>query len=45
MTEERHGGPHTHEGLAIEGEDGQEEDGVGLKMKGLDLIVVEDGVG
>ena len=43
VAEHRNRGLHPHEGLAVEGEDRQEEDEVGLKMQLVDLIVVEDG--
>ena len=43
MAEEGHWGPHAHKGLVVEGEDGQEQDGVGLEMERLDLIVLDDG--
>lgn len=44
LAEERHRGPHSHKSLIVEGEDGQEEDGVRLKMQGLDSVMGEDGV-
>ena len=44
VAEERHRGLHAHKGLAIECEDGQEENGIGLKVQGLDLVMGEDGV-
>ena len=43
MVEEGHQRLHAHESLAVEGKDKQEQDGVGLEMKGLNPTVVEDG--
>jgi hypothetical protein len=43
MAKECHRGLHTHEGLAVKCEDRQEEDGVGLEMQCLDLVIGEDG--
>ena len=43
MEEQHDGGLHPHEGLAVESKDRQEEDGVGLKKKRMDLVVVRDG--
>ena len=44
VAEQRNIGRHPHKRLAVEGEDRQKEDGVGIKMKGVDLVMVEDGV-
>ena len=42
VSEERNGGPHAHECLTIKGKYGLEENGVRVKMQGLNLVVVED---
>ena len=44
MAKQRHGRHHTHECLAIKGEDRHEEDGVGMKMKRVQIVVAEDGI-
>ena len=44
MAEQRNGGLHPHEGLAVEGEDGEEEDRVGLKVEGMNHVMREHGV-
>ena len=44
MAKQHHGRHHAQVRLAVVGEDGQEEDGVGMKMKGVDLVMAEDGV-
>ena len=43
MAKERLRASHTHKGLTIEGEDGREKDGVGMKMEGVNLVVTEEG--
>ena len=44
MAEEHHRGPHAYESLAVEAKDKQGKNEVGLKVKGADLVVLEDGV-
>ena len=44
MAKQRHGRHHPHECLAVKGEDRQEEDGFGMKMEGMQLVMVEDGL-
>ena len=44
VAEQRNGGCHPHKRLAVEGEDRREEDGVGMKMEGVEPIMVEDGI-
>ena len=44
VAEQRNGGHHPHERLAVEGEDRQEKVGVGMKMEGVEPVMVEDGV-
>ena len=34
---------HAQEGLAVEGEEGEGQDGVGMKLERMDPIVVQDG--
>ena len=42
MAQERHGRHHAQVRLTVVGEDGQEEDRVGMEMQRLQPIVVED---
>jgi len=42
MAKERHGGHNAQVRLAVVGEDGQEEDRVGMEMQRLQPVVVED---
>lgn len=43
MVKEHHQGPQAHNGLVVESKYGQKEDGIGLKMEGVDPIVRKDG--
>ena len=43
VAEEGHRRLHSYESLAVESKDGQEQDRVGLEMKGLDPVVFQDG--
>ena len=42
MAEQGDGGHHPHERLTVEGEDGQEEDGIGMDMERVEAIVVKN---
>ena len=44
MAQQRHGRHHPNVRLAVEGEDRQKEDGVGMKMEGVMLVMAEDRV-
>ena len=44
MAEQHHGRHYPYERLAVEGKDRQEEDRVGMKMEGVEIIMAEDGV-
>ena len=44
MARQCHGRHHPDIRLAVEGEDRQEEDGVGMKMESMDVIMAKDGV-
>ena len=41
--EERNGGAHSQEGLAVEGEEGEGQDGVGVEVERLDPVMVQNG--
>ena len=43
MVKQGDGGHHPHERLTIEGENGQEEDGVGMDVERVKAIAVKDG--
>ena len=44
VAQQRHGRHHSNIRLVVEGEDRQEEDGVGMKMESMDLVMAKDGV-
>ena len=44
MAKQRHGRHHPHECLAVKGKDRQEEDGAGMKMEGMEIIMAEDNI-
>ena len=44
MAKERHGWHNAQVRLAVEGKDQQEEDSVGMKIEGVEIIMAEDGV-